>query len=120
MQCLQQLQYLVSILEHERTRARRSQQTGLSLRYKQVSILEHERTRARRYCSRFVRQIFEFQSSSTSEPVPDAEAGIPMVLIQEFQSSSTSEPVPDSYCHGMGIVQLVSILEHERTRARHP
>ncbi len=59
-----------------------------------------------------------FQSSSTSEPVPDL-TNTPRISRKRFQSSSTSEPVPDILDFEIALSSFVSILEHERTRARH-
>ena len=61
----------VSILEHERTRAR-LELSASKTRFMRVSILEHERTRARRSVAGLQSLAISFQSSSTSEPVPDS------------------------------------------------
>ena len=90
----------VSILEHDRSRARTRTQPQLGLNLPlEVSILEHDRSRARPIVRNVNRASLDrtFQSSSTTEAVLDAirarDCRAPHQ--QLFQSSSTTEAVLD-------------------------
>ena len=107
----------VSILEHERTRARLQtfDDSEAKRKFQSSSTSEPvpDHTQPRSSVT-----FNPFQSSSTSEPVPDDNSSFYALEGRLFQSSSTSEPVPDFDDLVKGRKQAVSILEHERTRAR--
>jgi hypothetical protein len=85
----------VSILKHERTRVR--QFVG-RIRHNTttVSILKHKQTRARHLKARDAKHslFFEFQSSSTGEPMPDKLEGVVLLACESFNPRARANPCP--------------------------
>ena len=103
----------VSILEHERTRARLVH-SRLRAYPKGVSILEHERTRARP-CPKKTRSSGRscFNPRARANPCPTSDPQ-PQLEKLVFQSSSTSEPVPD---RGVMVNPFLNFCFNPRARA---
>ncbi len=83
-----------------------------------VSILEHDRSRAR--VNGFAGRLegMEFQFSSTTEAVPDTRGrGTPRMAIG-FNSRARPKPCPSAVLRDRDAIDRVSILEHDRSRAR--
>ena len=108
----------VSILEHDRSRARHHADRERDP-HSDVSILEHDRSRARRtQAPRKAHQLASFNPRARPKPC-STRTTCPATPASRFQSSSTTEAVLDvlHQRHGRHPA-LVSILEHDRSRAR--
>ncbi len=136
------LEIIVSILEHDRSRARRGRACKSQWRGS-VSILEHDRSRARRSArcaTRRGRECFNPRArpkpcstalksrdrlisrcfNPRARPKPCSTGSLAAFRVQNwFQSSSTTEAVLDEAVHHRRTARvIVSILEHDRSRAR--